>query len=182
MKPGVKPGSLWAFANRVYAVPQVETITRQLQDQYHANINIILWCCWLVAASLRLSSSWLDDVLINIDTVSQMTVNKLREVRSLLKESEKFSKVQTQSISKHILTAELMVEKVLLNRLQDLTQRFVEADKTRVESFDNLPMSLYYYLSFLNIPEAKKYAQSIRLACRRRELVRPDVVSSESTV
>ena len=40
-------GSLWDFAVQVYATPEVEQQSLELQDQYNANINIILWCCWL---------------------------------------------------------------------------------------------------------------------------------------
>jgi len=53
----------------------------KLQNEYHANVNILLWACWLQNRSIQLEASWLDDVLISVDTLSQLTVGRLQEVR-----------------------------------------------------------------------------------------------------
>lgn len=160
--------SLWDFASRVYALPEAEQLFLRLQDDYLANINIILWCCWLENEELDLSVNWLDEVLITIDSVSQQTVAKLREVRRLLKSSGNFTKVQALSINKHILNAELMIEKVLLNRLQDLTQRFVEANSQEMAFTETHTLDLQYYFDFLHIPESEKFTRLIRDICQQQ--------------
>ncbi|MFL0803566.1 MAG: TIGR02444 family protein [Agarilytica sp.] len=162
--------SLWDFALQVYSTEEVEQQSLQLQDEYHANINIILWCCWLEAEGIQLSVNLLDEVLITIDAVSLQTVAKLRDVRRVLLESGAFTKVQAQSVKKHILNAELMIEKVLLHRLQDLTCRFVESKEYKDLSAGDDVLSLEYYLNFISVPDARKNAGLMKNSCRRYTL------------
>ena len=159
--------SLWEFAVEVYSAPEVEALSLDLQEKYHANVNIILWCCWLKREDISLSVSWLDDVLIKIDTVSQLTVASLRDVRRQLKEGGSFTKVQARTINKHILNAELLIEKVLLHRLQDLTRRFLELnDRELVDNPEVL--DLRYYFDFLQIPDAELIAENITSVCDKQ--------------
>lgn len=162
--------SLWDFALQVYSASEVEQQSLQLQDDFHANINIILWCCWLETEGIELSVNLLDDVLITIDSVSLQTVAKLREVRRVIVESGAFTKVQAQSAKKHILNAELMIEKVLLHRLQDLTCRFLESKDYKDISADDQKIDLQYYLAFIGVPDARKSAGLMANACRRYTL------------
>jgi len=160
-------GSLWEFALHVYAEPAIEQHSLQLQDEYNANVNIILWCCWLEMEGIELSVNWLDDVLITIDSVSLQTVAKLREVRRMLVESGSFTKVQALSIKKHIMNAELMIEKVLIQRLQDLTCRFIESRELEGDHSDKHCLDLEYYLTFIGVHEPRKNAGLMLNACRR---------------
>lgn len=158
---------LWDFALQVYSIPDVEQHSIELQDEYLANINIILWCCWLQIEEIELSTDILSDVLITIDAVSLQTVAKLREVRRMLVESGSFTKVQAQSIKKHILNAELMIEKVLLRKLQDLTCRFLASSEYIDTSFSSRNLDLEYYLEFMGVPDARKNSGILLNACRR---------------
>ncbi|PCK09744.1 MAG: TIGR02444 family protein [Alteromonadaceae bacterium] len=157
---------LWEYACQKYDLPEVERIALELQDDFHANVNIVLWCCWLASRGIRLPASCLTDVLIGVDSVSQMTVSKLRSVRAALKTSTGFTRVQVQSITKHILKAELVAEKILLNRLQDLTKGFVES-KAGSLGDDGL-LDLRYYLDFLGIPSADALSESMLEAVELR--------------
>ena len=148
------------FALRVYAEPKVEELCLYLQNDYNANVNILLWCCWLEAREIQLSTRWLDDVLISIDTLSQLTVGRLQEVRRAIKTSLGFTKVQAKLINKHVLNAELMAEKIFLQRLQDMTSRFDEFQKLSNETPEEM-LSAEYYLSFLQIPRAKERSEAL---------------------
>jgi|GEM_PF-453517 len=151
---------LWDYSKRVYARKGIEKIVLGLQDEYHANVDIILWCCWLEKEGIDLSEEALDDVLITIDTVNQLTLIKLREVRGHLKTA--FTQKQASIIAKQILNAEMMLEKVLLYRLQELTRRFADVMKDPVK-----PLNLRYYLEFLSIPDAQYIAESVTGTCVR---------------
>ncbi len=153
--------SLWDYAVRVFSHKEVEDILIGLQDDYHANIDIILWCCWLEEEGIWLSRESLDDVLITIDTVNQETLIKIREVRRYLKDAGSFTQVQAKVISKQLLNAELMIEKVLVYRLQDLTRRFYEVLRD-----EENPLRLGYYFDFMRIPDAHQIAHLIRVATR----------------
>lgn len=162
--------SLWDFALQAYANDDLEHQSLQLQDEFNANVNIILWCCWLEVEDIHLSADWLDDVLITIDSVSLQTVSKLRAVRKMLKESGSFTKVQALSIKKHILNAEMMIEKVLLQRLQDLTCRFLESKDYKNFAKEGKKLNLEYYLEFIGVADARKSAGLMLNTCRRNTL------------
>lgn len=163
------PGSLWEFASHVYGSPAVEQHAISLQDECNANINIMLWCCWLEAEGVRLSANLLDEVLITIDALSIQTVGKLREARRELERSGGFTKVQALSIKKHILNAELAIEKVLLHRLQDMTCRFLEAKEYREMCANDPELTLEYYLHFINVPDAREHASRFEAECRKKD-------------
>ena len=95
-----------------------------------------------------------------IDSISQKTVSRLRAVRLELKELTGFTRVQAQMITKQILNAELMVEKVLLHRLQDLTRRFIEVMPDACA-----PLELVDYLERLNVPHAGQVAADFWAVC-----------------
>lgn len=155
-------GLLWEFANRVYSQAEVEALSLDLQDQYGANVNIILWSCWIEAENIQIPQICLAEVMQIIDEVSRDTVDKLREVRKLLRTSKHFTKVQALGIRKHILNAELVVEKVLMQRLQDLTCRFLE---TKTLGPRDTPLDVAFYLQMLNIPDAETKALTLTEAC-----------------
>lgn len=165
---------LWDFSIQVYSLPEVEKYSLALQDSRNANVNIILWCCWLEAEKIRLSAKLLEDVLLTIDTVSLQTVAKLREVRRALLESAGFTKVQALSVKKHILNAELMVEKVLLQRLQDLTCRFLESKDYKNTNPEQRALDLLYYLDFIGVDDSVNVAQELLGACQKATRVADD--------
>lgn len=152
--------SLWDYALGVYANKDVESAVLELQDNYCANVNIILWLCWLDEETLFLSRSLLDDVLISVDSVSQATLVKLREARRYIKNGEAFTEVQARLVLKQLLSAELMIEKILIHRLQEFTRC------NRSQRFEQEPLGLSYYLEFLGIPRAREQARSVSGACR----------------
>jgi len=115
------------FAERVYAIPEVKDWCISLQNEYYVNVNILLWTFWLQEEKIKISSFWLEDVLIAIDTTSQVTVGRLRDVRRAIKASTSFTRVQSQLVCRHILNAEISAERIFLQRLQDLTSKFLES-------------------------------------------------------
>ena len=152
--------SLWDYAVRAYEVPEIKRLSLGLQNKYHANINIMLWCCWLKSESIVLSNSFLDQVLIKIDTVSQMTVAVLRQVRRQLRESGSFNESEIAKINNHILAAELVIEKALLEKLQALTSRFM-VDNEFEWVVNPSVLDLRHYLNFLQIPSADQFSDVI---------------------
>ncbi len=154
------------FAFRVYDQKEMESLCLKLQNDYHANVNLILWCCWLEKQQVGLSAEWLDDVLITVDTLSQLTLSRLREVRRVVNEAAGFTRVQAKLINKHIVNAELTAEKIFLQRLQDLTSRFLEAEQPSAVTLNEFPdLTLYYYLEFLKVPKASRHSEKLLGLC-----------------
>ncbi|WP_028875757.1 TIGR02444 family protein [Teredinibacter turnerae] len=152
--------TLWDYATKVYAYKEVERALLNLQDNYYANVNILLWLCWLEEEAIVLERSLLDDVLITVDTVNQATLIKLRESRRFIKSAGSFTDVQVKLITKQLLNAELMIEKILIHRLQDITRKNLDGDGGAE------PLTVTYYLDFLGIPDARAIARSVRSVCR----------------
>lgn len=137
--------SLWDFACGLYADPAIKDQCLDLQDVYGADVTLILWLCWLDAADIAVRRADLPQAQGIVAGVNRELLIGLRELRSQLIASSSFTRVQEQLIRKHILSAELAIEKVLLQRLQDLTARLVPC-----EGEDEL-LSLFDYLETLDM-------------------------------
>src|SRR5690606_40160606 len=114
---------LWTYATGFYAQEAIKQKCLELQDVYGASVDMILWLCWLDFNRIHLSPATLDEALNIIGGSNQELLGGLRELRSKLIASSNFTRVQEQLVRKHILAAELAIEKILLQRLQDLTSR-----------------------------------------------------------
>lgn len=137
--------SLWDFACGLYADPSIKEQCLDLQDVYNADVTLILWLCWIDAADLGVRRADLPQAQGIVAGVNRELLTGLRELRSQLIASSSFTRVQEQLIRKHILSAELAIEKVLLQRLQDLTARLVPSQE------EEELLSLFDYLETLDM-------------------------------
>jgi uncharacterized protein (TIGR02444 family) len=135
------------FACRIYACPGVERYCRVLQDEAFANVNLVLWLAWLQDQAIYLEKEALFQAEDLIGEITGEVVALLRHVRQRIKHIGHFTRVQEQLIGKHILQAELSVEKILLERLQDLTGRL-----SRIQDPACEPLLLRDYLHHLQMP------------------------------
>ena len=77
---------LWAFSEKIYAYSEVESTCLTLQNQYDADINIILYCLWVAEKNIVLNQ---DDVALLIKATEpwQKTILKpLRDARRMMKQ------------------------------------------------------------------------------------------------
>ncbi len=155
---------------RVYGKPEVEAQCRDLQDTHYANVNLLLWLAWLQQQAIRLEKSALDAAIDLIGPVSGDVVSLLRHVRGQVKALGRFTKVQEQLILKNILQAEITVEKILLERLQDMTGRM-----PRITESGLPPLHLVDYLDMLRVPGADQLAQGFMLTLAQPPLVVAEV-------
>ncbi len=147
--------SLWNFATCLYQQEAVKETCLRLQDSAGASVNVILWLAWLASTNVRLKPAALSQALQAIGTDHLELVKSLRQARTHLKSANNFTRVQSQMIRKHILAAELSAEKVMLQRLQDLTQRLPKADAAEE------CLTLFDYLQSLNLSNAAEQASAL---------------------
>lgn len=136
---------LWDFASALYAEPSIQELCLQLQDQHNANVNLILWCCWLESEGKPLGADSLiraEELVLPLD---QSLIVPLRKLRSEVVNTA-LTRVQQSVIKKQLLSAELTAEKVQLQRLQDLTNKLEPLSNTSKQA-----LTLNYYLSSLEI-------------------------------
>jgi len=77
---------LWTFSEQTYALPDVEDSCLKLQNDFDADINIILYCIWVAEKSVLLSQ---DDIQLLIKTTEpwQKTILRpLRDARKMMKQ------------------------------------------------------------------------------------------------
>lgn len=152
--------SLWTYACGVYDFGDVKNQCLDLQDIYSANIDIVLWLCWLHERGRHINSEGLSEALRIVGGINQELLNGLRELRAQLTASSSFTRVQEQLVRKHMLAAELAIEKVLLQRLQDLTERLP------VIAEDGASVTLFDYLDSLGSDRAGAIAAELLASSR----------------
>lgn len=143
---------LYDFAVRLYQDESVSTQCLDLQDSDGASVNVVLWLCWLHANEIKLRPSALTQALNVVGGVNLRLLSGLRELRNELRASDSFTRVQEQLIRKHILSAELAIEKIMLQRLQDLTNYLP------VAGADEDHLTLFDYLSHLRVTDSGEKA------------------------
>lgn len=100
---------LWAFADALYSSRGVEETCLHLQDQYGANVNLLLWCCWLESRGIELTSAGLERAKHAIEQWDADIVKPLRRARRLVKEGALLNNT-TRLLKASIQEAELLAE------------------------------------------------------------------------
>lgn len=74
----------WNYSVQVYQIPQVEHACLTLQNNFQADINLLLYCCWVGEHKVKLSSGNIQQ-LIQAVQPWQSIIQPLRDSRRLLK-------------------------------------------------------------------------------------------------
>lgn len=112
---------LWAFCESLYREPDIEAFCLQLQDQQQVNVLVLLWCTWLEAQGLSISSNELAVAAQSINRKSHEVIVPLRQLRRRLKVQSYLPEAVRQEARSHLLKAELVLEKQLLQELEATT-------------------------------------------------------------
>lgn len=143
---------LWEFASAFYSDDLVKERCLQLQESHGASVDLILWLCWLHAQRIGLEPIALKQGENIVGGVNQELLQQLRAARTQLVSSCSFTRVQEQLIRKHVLNAELAIERILLQRLQDISARLPKAEAPAPQ------LSLLDYLQALKVEEPEAIA------------------------
>lgn len=119
----VGSNNLWQFACTLYAYEPVKELCLRLQNGRDANVDLILWLCWLHLRKLRLDRSVLVEAQQLVGGVSESLIKGLRGMRGPMLKCSGYSNTQQQELRDKLLAAELAVESIVLQQLQELTLR-----------------------------------------------------------
>ena len=112
------PSEFWSYSTRIYQITEIEKACLNLQNQFHADVNILLYCCWIAEKQIELSEKDID-TLIKISQPWQKNILiHLRAARSTLKTStvvipDEQRKEAHQNICEMELNAEHMAQLAL---------------------------------------------------------------------
>ncbi len=123
--------TLWDFSCAVYGTDGVQAACLSLQNQYAADIPLLLFCLWLGQDHKRLSDEQKQQVLYYTSSWQERCIKPLRKIRQEMKgaelksissksmtiEQEDFSSVWS-STRDQVKAIELEAEHALLNMLQ----------------------------------------------------------------
>lgn len=97
----------WDFSLRFYANEAVQQICLVLQDHYHLNVNVVLFCCWLAQTGRgRLSERNVETLQHAVCSWHLNITEALRNLRKQLKAGKQFR------LSKRVQREELIAEQV----------------------------------------------------------------------
>lgn len=140
---------LWDFALALYAQQQVAEACLQLQDEYQANVCLMIGLHWLDARGQDLDDVQLTALKEHIQGWTQTIVEPLRSLRRALKSPfENLAQDETQTLLRTaVKQAELLAEKKLLIEIE----RWVVSlpHKNNVQANHNLER----YLGQLGAPQ-----------------------------
>jgi len=132
------PQSLWDFALAFYARPQVADACLQLQDEYQANVCLIIGMHWLDVRQQHLKEEEFAVLKNHIKAWTQEMVVPLRSLRRRLKLpfenlAQDDAQEQLRAAVKH---AELLAEKKLLSAIEQWVMSLTALDTS--DTFINL--------------------------------------------
>ena len=146
--------SFWDYSLAHYAQPGVAQCCLEYQDQHNANINLLLFCCWLGSCGIQIEPEELEQAKLHISPWDREVVEPLRKVRRFIATSPL---LQSASFPCELIgslqQAELMAEQAVQNDLFDWSSRkeFARNDKPGLQV-----KNLNAYLSLLgcsSVPE-----------------------------
>jgi len=115
----------WQYSLALYSRPKVAECCLSYQDSDGANVNLLLFCCWLGFSGQRLEPVALEKARLLIEEWDLQAVQKLRAVRRFLVSSQWGSSEMVKSdvikseMIQSLQQVELMAEQVVQNTLYD---------------------------------------------------------------
>lgn len=162
--------AFWSYSLRLYRVPEVANACLSLQDQWGADVNLILYCCWLGRSGRALDKRSLRMAITVTSRWQAEVVQPVRKVRHSLKvRPHDVPDAWVAAIRKRLGAVELDLEYLEQRMLANLVQCLPL--KKRVQSPEGATLaSLARYRALLGIPtgQADRQVTAILDACYPR--------------
>jgi len=109
-----KDNPFWKFSLEFYGRDGVADACLTLQDQFGADVNILLYCCWVAFAhGEKLEQAELAEIMAVIEPWQTGVVQQLRQIRQDLKQNETINLGElSEELRQAIKSCELDGEKI----------------------------------------------------------------------
>lgn len=108
----------WEFSLAIYCKQQVAQACLDLQDRRAADVNILLFSCWLATQGCRLNESGFKAAMAAVADWRTQLLEPLRRARRRLKKRfPEIAKPDKQSINHAIMSAELECERLAQGKI-----------------------------------------------------------------
>ena len=81
------PSEFWSYSTDVYQRPELESACLNMQNQHQADVNILLYCCWVGEKQIRLSENDMQTLIKTSQPWQKNILIHLRAARTTLKTS-----------------------------------------------------------------------------------------------
>ena len=139
----LNPDEFWRFCLRTYDIPQVKATCLALQDNYSADVNMLLLCCWLDKQRISLSKNMWDDLYKLSADWQENTLNPLRAKR---RKATRPSAAYTALLDME-LSREKSEQKALLDFINKAPSALGHMPSAK-------PKNLLHYGAILKLPQA----------------------------
>ena len=112
------PGAFWEFSLAYYSRERVAAACLSLQNRRGADVNVLLFCCWLATLSLKVERAGLQAAIAAVEAWRRDVLEPLRSARRAV--ADKFpeiAKADRQSIKHGMLSVELECERVAQEKI-----------------------------------------------------------------
>lgn len=146
---------LWDFSLGLYKRPGVEALCLSLQDGWGADVNMLLWLCWLEKEGLAINETRLRLAQAYIAPWRTEVVEPLRRMRQHIKRHYGTRDPAVEASRQAIKAAELNAEQAVQERLEKLARTWLGGgQRARVLPGANLSV----YARLLALPDEKEEA------------------------
>lgn len=136
--------NLWTFACNFYDFADVKQQCLQLQESYAVDVDVVLWLCWLASGNVELKPAALPQAQQLVEPINHNLLRPLRQLRGAALSDAALTETEMPPVRERLLSAELAIEELVLQRLEQLTPQL----PTATQGGQNL--TLHTYLSTLH--------------------------------
>jgi uncharacterized protein (TIGR02444 family) len=112
------PGAFWEFSLAFYSRERVSAACLSLQNRRGADVNILLFCCWLATLGLKVESSGLHAAISAIEDWRRDVLEPLRGARRAVADQfPELAKSDRQAIKHGLLSVELECERIAQEKI-----------------------------------------------------------------
>ena len=160
---GPSDNPLWLFSLKVYGNPDVEPACLRLQENAGADVNLVLFCCWLGLADYgQVAAPQLRDLLIATSRWHEKSIGPLRALRRDLKGNfDPVSSNLGEATRQKVLAAELEAERALQGVLFESVQHLAGNDKTDQQRGEDALANVTTYFQLADIAEDEAVRQDV---------------------
>jgi uncharacterized protein (TIGR02444 family) len=112
------PGAFWEFSLAYYSRERVAAACLSLQNRRGADVNILLFCCWLATLGQKVEQAGLHAAIAAVEAWRRDVLEPLRSARRAVGDQfPELSKSDRQSIKHGALSVELECERVAQEKI-----------------------------------------------------------------
>jgi uncharacterized protein (TIGR02444 family) len=163
-----KPNALWRFSLATYSNPAVAAACLALQDRCSADVNLLLYCCWLGQMGRALDKRALRAAMLAVYALQSKIIRPLRQSRRALRQAPRgIPKAWAKQLKSRLAAVEIDLEYLEHRLLMSAAKRLPQV-RGKLAPRVAIAASLSRYLTLLEVPSAhldRRCADALLDAC-----------------